>query len=169
MLDYIYQQIEAYRAPEEPRCAHHTKTELCDSFFLGLLLKTSAKLKVKVSNNHQVSISIQELKSQVLRALKSPDIIILQTTNSPICRCISTSNTHHRHYNPNNCGSCGYPQANHATTCSPIPTLKRRVEAKFQKIQGLELGQFVRSAKTGRATTAKAVPRNKDLWDYLDL
>lgn len=179
MLDYIHQQIEAYRAPEAPRCANQTKTDLCDSFFFGFLQKAFAKLKVKASepNNRQTSISIEELKSQVLDDLKSPETIIFQTTGLPICSCGSTSvpqtfpfisqTNHINHINSNNCRQCGRVKAqiNHATTCSPVPEMQRQIEAKFTNIQGLEWSQYVPNAK---ATASNTVPEGKASWDYLD-
>jgi len=161
MLGVIHQQIETYRDPTVSRCLHQTKSDLCDSFFLGFLQKTFAKLKVyplKISepDNHQTTISIQEIK-RILDGLKSPDTLIVQAIRSRVCSCASPSTN-----KSGNCGYCGYPSANHATTCSPIPELKGQIEARFSRVQGLLWSQFVRNAK---ATTA---PKGKALWDYLD-
>jgi len=156
MLGYIHQQIKTYRDPAVLRCAHQTKTNLCDSFFFGFLLKTFAEL-----GYDQVLISIQELKGQV-DGLKSPDTIILQTKSSRVCGCSSPSLSSGR------CGFCGYPKANHAATCSPIPEWKRQLEGMLSKIQGLEWSQFVRSTKIDGATASYAPPKSTDLWDYLE-
>ncbi|KAF8426733.1 hypothetical protein EV426DRAFT_592600 [Tirmania nivea] len=160
MLDYIHQLIEAYRAPEVPRCAHQTKTDSCDAFFLGFLLNTFAKHKVYPKPySQQSSISIQELKSQVLDGLISPKALVFQ--KNYICNCDTV------YYGSYNCGRCRYQKADHITTCSPIPKLKSQIE-EMTNFQGLELSQFVRTTKNDRATTSNTVPKGKDLWDYLD-
>jgi len=165
MHDYIHQQMEAYRASTVPRCAHPTKTDLCDLFFLGFLQKTFAKpLQQLKFQNHQSLISIQGLKSHI-DSLKSPDIIIIQAEGWRLCNCSTANNAY---YGTGTCGSCKNPRGNHATTCSPLPELKRQIGLMLPKIQGLELSQFVRNTQNGGALTANPVPQGKDWWDYLD-
>ena len=149
-----------------PRCVHETQTELCDSFFLGFLQKGFTKLrlyppKIFEPDSHQILISIEELKSQVLNGFKSPSAIIFKIIDENVCGCYLT---HINEYNE--CKYCGYPSADHTVTCSPIKELKCEIEGVFTNIQGLEWSKFVRNTKIDGATTANEVPKDQDLWDY---
>jgi len=151
MLECIYQKIETYRDSAAVLCAYKTKGDLCDSFFLGFLMKTFTRFKIYSPNiserdNYQASLSIQGLKN-VLDGLTIPNIVLQDGTSG-------------------RCDRCGYPRPTaHAYTCSPMPGLKRRVGVMLTEIRGLEWTQFVRNSSIGGATTG---PKNQDLWDYLE-
>ncbi|KAF8441177.1 hypothetical protein BGX38DRAFT_1144342 [Terfezia claveryi] len=164
IFDYIDQQIEAYHGPTVPRCAHPTKTDLCDLFFLGFLQKMLYTLKIFEPDNHQMSISIEGLKSHI-EGLKTPDIIIFQAEGWRICTCGSVNGAF---FGTGTCANCGNPRGNHAGTCSPLPKLKRQISLMLSNVQGLEWSQFVRNTQNGGATTPNTVPEGKELLDYFD-
>jgi len=164
MLECIYQKIETYRDPVAVLCAYPARTDLCDSLFLGLLLKTFTRHKIYSPNiselgNYQNSLSIQKVKN-VLDGLQTSHNIILHEWDARVCSCGASSSWPGKRQ----CGSCGKPGANHASSCSPILKLKPQIEVMFTGIQGLEWSQFVCNSNRG----ATADPKYQNLWDYLE-
>lgn len=167
MIDCIQKVIGKYYSNPRETKAHkenlqcYLKIEACDSCNLGLLLRTFKEFGVYPEAYEVTSTtSIQGLSDLLTQDYAYPKFLLFRHNHCPDCTP-----------EKDKCHSCNgkkWATRDHTQCCSPIPKIHEEIRHIVERVEGLELSNFVRSSVSNdERNRLQPSIREQGIWDYL--
>ena len=179
MMHCTYQVMEKYNRVDvkELQCKNTSKQEACDSLVAGFLRRAFRRKKVyPVASTEVTHQSLRQIKD-FLGDITFPGQVYCTNTPAPKTRnckhCPARGPGTRKVASNGLCSRCGLythgalPGSNHSDTCSPVPRLKKDLEAICSKVVGLELSCFVHANNEGGKDDALPGSGHDSLWDSI--